>query len=270
MGLNCLIKQINSKYIRFRLHDSVTDHIAVFDLDGGVVDSTTECWANMEDWGDGWYLCEFAFTCDGSTGNPFWTIGLLDDSKTVSFEGRSQDAIYCWAVNNCDCANGLVGSYISSYSGGAPGTTHEADVGYLDATDIVSDQQGHLTMKYSQRPADTITETTVVNINDGGAATDKIELTIGTDNLLSANSRKTAGTDGDAGSPAGDVSDGAEHEVELEWMTNFLRAQLDDVSGTADTTCDMPESLDRVQLGSDEAGANACGGLIKELTISSE
>jgi hypothetical protein len=106
----------------------------------------------------------------------------------------------------------------------------------------------------------------VWSISDGGASTDRIYLTIEASSGVAR--VRTAISAGDAGNVTGttDLMDGVEHEVRVLLGHNHLRLIVDGAEeGTRDTAVDIPQGLDRWDVGHDEADANHLNGMISEL-----
>jgi hypothetical protein len=82
----------------------------------------------------------------------------------------------------------------------------------------------------------------------------------------------TAATAGDSGSSsiaAAVADDDLEHTYTAKVKTDELVLKYDSTSGAVDTTADMPNDLDRIDIGSSAGGAAGANGVITEVTIKS-
>lgn len=116
------LKQNGRKKIRLRFDNASTLRYAEFNLENGIVDSSSNATASIENYGNGWYRCIIKVTATATT---FYnTVQLLSDSGDLSYQGDGASGVYMWG------AMVEQGSYPTSYipnlSTGT--TTRSADV----------------------------------------------------------------------------------------------------------------------------------------------
>jgi len=106
-------------------------------------------------------------------------------------------------------------------------------------------------------------------LSDGGAAADRIRTSVVSTDKVAVDSAATAGAAGGVGVD-GDMMDGAKHEVRLRWEEDNLIVSRDGVDGTPDTSVDIPDDLDRIDIGMDTGLGVQARGLISNLRIYDE
>lgn len=116
------LKQNGRKKIRLRFDNASTLRYAEFNLENGIVDSSSNATASIENYGNGWYRCIIKVTATATT---FYNVvQLLSDSGDLSYQGDGASGVYMWG------AMVEQGSYPTSYipnlSTGT--TTRSADV----------------------------------------------------------------------------------------------------------------------------------------------
>jgi hypothetical protein len=79
----------------------------------------------------------------------------------------------------------------------------------------------------------------------------------------------TYATGGDGGTPlvAGDCVDGVIHSLRFRWETDNVICSRDGTDGAADGSADMPDDLDRIDVGTDTNQTNGFNGIISDFKI---
>jgi hypothetical protein len=245
---------------------SSSSELTYFDLNTGAVGTTgATTVASIEDWGNGWYRCIVVFAA-GATSLSCYVYPAEADGDIVFTGDGSTNDVYVWG------AQIEAGARSSSHipTAGVAATRNKDELQYVgddgNLGGVGSNLRGRASSRILLPSYDVAAELSLLTLSDGGAATDLIEATVGTDDALDAISAATAGNAGAAG-VAGDVADGALHDVTIGWRTDRLRITRDGVAGTDDTSVDPPDNLDRIDVGQDVAGAQQPGALISNLQI---
>ncbi|KKL72078.1 hypothetical protein LCGC14_2088530, partial [marine sediment metagenome] len=105
-------------------------------------------------------------------------------------------------------------------------------------------------------------------LSDGGASADLITGYIHDVDVARVGSQATGGDAGDNTVVGSNASDGVIHEHRVRWGSNFLSVSLDRVFTTPNSTADMPDDLDRIEIGSNRSGNIQTNGIISKLKIS--
>jgi len=114
---------------------------------------------------------------------------------------------------------------------------------------------------------DTASDEYLLSLSDGGSSADEVKIYVESSNdYIRAESAASGGNAGDA-TQATDVSDDTIHHVKIEYKPNYLAVTVDGSTGTPDTDCGIPDEIDRIDIGSDSAGANQFGGIISQLVF---
>lgn len=133
---------------------------------------------------------------------------------------------------------------------------------------VGSEKQGAFRFKVLSTPAFTPPSAfALVGASDGGSAADSIAVTVGTDGYVDVASAATGGAAGASVGPNINVCDGAIHDIVVSWSTNRLTCWVDGIQGTVDSVVDIPDELDRLEVGQDCAGASQGGILIGDVKV---
>ena len=107
----------------------------------------------------------------------------------------------------------------------------------------------------------------IATISDGGAAADRLMLSVETDDYCDFITRATAGDNGDVSSTSTDIANGVIHEVTGIWKTRHVRGKVDSDAIVQDLVATIPDDLDRIEPGQDHAAANQTCGVISNLKL---
>jgi len=236
-----------------------------FDLDHGTVGTETNCTGYIEDWGNDWFRCIMVISGNSNTYSCY--LYPADDDGDSSFTGDdSTPNIYVWGVMY---EQGM--EYCSSYIPTSGGTStrladqlrHKGDDG-----NITDNQQGTMVCGLLLEDYDNLASKYIAALSDGGVTTDRIAMLISaTSDVCGGISLKTAGNTGSSYS-TGDCVDGGIHAIRMRWEDDYLVAYRDGVpDASPDTSCDMPDDLDRIDIGMSQAISNHTTGLIENLRI---
>jgi len=239
-----------------------------FDLDNGIVGSASNSTGYIEDWGNDWYRCIMVFTGDGAAHT--FAVYLAEADNDVTFAGDDITAsTYVWGVMY---EQGI--DYATSYIPTSGGTStrlrdrlrHKGDDG-----NITNNQQGTFVCDILLPDFDIGSTKRLFSFNEGGLSTDRIFMYVSsTSDIPACGSYATAGNTGVSGTLV-DVADGVKHALRMTWKTDEL-TQYDDGTpdSSPDTSCDMPDDLDRIEIGSSYSIAGQFLGLIQNIRIYDE
>ena len=88
-------KKAEYNYIRF-WEDSISGRQCYFDLENGVATNVNMTSVNIQNVGDGWYLCSAVLSV--SAGSFGYRINLTPNGTTTSYNGTGTDGIYIWGA----------------------------------------------------------------------------------------------------------------------------------------------------------------------------
>jgi len=136
--------------------------------------------------------------------------------------------------------------------------TRAADTRYFKGDDgnlggVGSDKKGSLFLK-SLIPGDITlgANLELAAINDGGDSGDEILLYADTSGHVNATITASGGTPRTVSGPAVDITDGAQHKIQLTWQAGRAKIWVDNTGGTENTdvvAADIPDTLDRINPG---------------------
>ena len=215
----------------------------------------------------GWYRCWITFTGTVALHNMRVILANADGDANGVGDGVTVN-LYFWG------AQVEPGSYPSSYVSSIPSPIPRGtDTLYFKGDDgnlggVGSQLQGTAYAEILFPSYDLPVDATILSLNDGGAAADQIVLSL--DAATDALKLTTAATAGNAGSITGttDLVAGTIKLVRCTWRTNREKIYVGSITeGTPDTSCDIPNDLDRINIGSNTTGASQLGGLIRDIKI---
>ena len=222
--------------------------------------------AYMEDWGDDWCRCILVYP--GAAVHPH-QIGPADDDNDSTFVGDGLTVnTWIWGAGHSDEGLGYPTSYIYTTAAGATRLKDQlrtvADDGNLGG--VGSELRGTIEFDFLVPNMDRTVTTYFFNISDGGAAADMIEIKLNSADQIEVKMTATAGLNGDVTSTT-TVTDGIRHRCRLTWKESDLRLYIDGLLEARDTACDVPDNLDRINIGMDAGGSAQLSGLISNLKV---
>lgn len=141
--------------------------------------------------------------------------------------------------------------------------TYKGDDGSVGAT-----SRGTINFKTLIEDYDNSTSNYIVSLSDGGASSDRIIAQV----YLTGDVFRyfSAASGGDSGSVIGttDVSNGSIHEGRITWETDSANLFVNgSAEGSEDTAVDIPNDLDEIAIGSDQAGASQLNGVVSGIMV---
>jgi len=230
-----------------------TPAVAYFNLNTGVVGTATGCDSYIEDWGDGWYRCAIRYT--GTAAIHTHILGAADADNDDTFVGGFTPNVYLWGAN-IRRGDRFV-PYLYTESSTTWGTIF-TDTFYFKGDDgnlggVGSNGTGTIIFSGIQGPYTKVWggEFTIVNIADGAAATDLIQIT-----QIASSSQALKFVTTSTETPNGLVTgtsnflDNIPHNIKATWKTNELKLYFDGVAeGSTDTSVTLPNDLDQIGIG---------------------
>jgi hypothetical protein len=265
---SCFVKPSARDWILLRAYETVSaqGHGSAFDVTNGVVGTWNQ---NINAAGiigpyhGGFYRCFVTWTQTGTEAvTPY--IYLSNADNLASYEG-SEAAVIVWGAQLEE------GTYPSSQidNNGAGHTTRVADSLMYKADDgfVNNSQNGTIYAEILKPNADSLLGM-VADITDGGSASDRVRLQIdATTDSGRLWMRASGGNNGDLTGTT-DVCDGSEHRLQVNYKTNAANLLIDGTQeGTPDSSCDVPNDLDELDVGQGAADSSQLNGGIKVLRI---
>ena len=264
---SCWLKKSGRSWVRL-LAAQATFAYAFYDIDTGATGTTSNVTdVGIEDWGNGWFRCWMKFTGDQSASTGF-TIAPAEGDNDAVYDNLGSDSIHLWGAQ-LETAVDYPTSYVPTTSAAATRNKDElrykGDDGNLGGAG--SDQVGSMSAVQLLGDQDAATSGLVLSLSDGGSSADRISLygRHTSDNAL----LEIAATGGSSASEQGttDVDDGKVHHVGAAWITDNGRLLVDGSDEGKDTDVDIPDNLDRIDVGQYITGSNQLQGLISQLKI---
>lgn len=266
---SAFVKKENRSWVRLTFFASSGAFSAAystyFDLANGVIGSSTTATCGMEDWGDGWYRCWIGQPAD-ATGTVDYGIFLAENDNDITFDGLNQVSVYAWG-QQIDEDVDYPTSYVPTV--GAAATRDKDELTYKgDDGNVRNNQIGTVTMSVFSPSYDLTSDTAPFTMSDGGAVGDRIVIL----NLAAGDVANvtTSATAGNAGSVTGttDICDGKIHDLKVTWIVDSLKLYVDGAEeGVEDTTVDIPDDIDKIDIGMFSGNTNQINGLISNIKI---
>jgi hypothetical protein len=249
--------------------DTVANCTCYFDLDNCAVGTSGAGAAGyIEDWGNGWCRCVILFTGTAAAHTFKIQTADADNDKSVVGDGSTKNT-YIWGAQiEVRSMTRYATSYIPTAGGQA---TREDDFLRFKGDDgnlggVGSEQQGSMACKFLIPQSDSIGHA-IACLSDGSSANDNITLEINSSDYLDVNTRASGGNNGDVTDNA-DVTDGVIVAARITWKTDQLTLYRNGSSvGTPDTAVDIPDDLDRIQIGGDRSNGDELDGIMSDFKI---
>jgi hypothetical protein len=137
-----------------------------------------------------------------------------------------------------------------------------------DDGNVTNNQEGSCRIKFLvPDETDTRYSPRLLSLNDGGLGNDRIYFYVvaSTEKLVFA-SFVTTGTDRAIGSSA-NIRDGELHNAFFHWATDDMKLILDDTDISTSNDVDIPDDLDRIEIGGFYASTQQVNGHIAHIKI---
>ena len=209
-----------------------------------------------------YYRCCIVFT--GTAAVHDLRIYSCEADNDLSFAGNGSDVnVFVWG-GQCEQSDYMSSPMITS---GATQTRLKDQLRYVAGGNIGGEDVGAGTVVadilLSDYDIGSPSTLYFYTISDGGAVADRVASYIAADELFYSITRATAGNNGDVSVNPGDCADGIKHDLQTDWDTDALTLYRDEVQGTTDSSADMPDDLDRMDVGHDSNAGNHFDGLIQ-------
>jgi hypothetical protein len=260
-------QKINRTWLRFAVNNNGTNSTASFDLDNGVIGGTSNADGHgMINYGNDWYRCWMTWVHDAAEARAV-AVQIAEGDEDPIFDGLSQNSLYVFG------AQVEAGNYPTSYietPNGATATRLKDQLRYEGLANlggVGSNQQGALACKALLPNIDT-PAAYLITLSDGGAAADRV--------LLRGNAAGdtigalTAATGGNGGlvNSTTQISSNVVRSIAAQYKKNHLSLIIDGASeGTVDTTVDIPDDLDRIDIGQSWTAGEQLNGIISDIRI---
>ncbi|MCP4640597.1 MAG: hypothetical protein GY851_09200 [bacterium] len=221
----------------------------------------TSTW--IEDWGDGIYRCGWTFTTGGADAGATTLYAHLMSGGNQTYNGDGSSGLHLWG---CQVEVGTGHGTSLVVTAGATATRLKCQERYVaddgNIGGVGSEKRGRLSFYFLFPDYDLPAAVSLATLSDGGAAADQIAVTVAA--AGDAVTVTTAASGGDAGSVtvAADVVDNVRHRCVVSWIEDDLRLTVDGTTGTPDTAVDIPDDIDRLDIGMDRSAASQPGCLI--------
>lgn len=248
----------------FIWNNSVANCRVWFNLSTGVVGTTAAAvvGASIEDWGNGWYRCSMTFTGTAAGHAIRFQSADADGDSAVPGDGATVNT-YIWGtqVELADTMRSYVPTTTAAATKAVDTLTFKGDDGNIKNNGVGAIEIKTLNPDYAESTLALV----ACSLNDGGATADRIQLYASNNNATIL----TAATGGDGGSIASstDVVDGILNTTRLLWETDNLEAFVNGVSVGTDVDADIPDDLDRIDVGKSHTTSNNLNGVIAEFKL---
>jgi hypothetical protein len=187
-------------------------------------------------------------------------IAAADGAAGMHFHRESGGGTLEFYIYNVQqIENGEYHTYCDIYPTLAAAVTRAADSIYWKGDDgnlggVGSEKQGCVKFKVKCQYSSWAIQVaqTLLEISDGGASADRLNIQVNTSNYAQVVIDATGGTTRTAIGPATDIMDGSEHDIQISYRPGRVVVYVDGVAGTPITTAviaDIPDNLDRVTAG---------------------
>ena len=237
-----------------------------FDLDAGTIGTTgAEATAYIENWGDGWHRCVLVFT--GKTTQVEARIFACESDLDGYFAGDTSNNIYVWGaqVEQSDYMTSYILTEGSTTTRLADKLRYKGDDGNLGG--VGSDERGTAFLDIMIGDIYDGTNYTVFELNDDGKVGDKISMHIyhGRSPWAEIND-ETIPTVANTGTNVFRNNTNINH-LRLLWEENNVKCFVNGSEEISDTSCTIPDDLDRIDIGTTRTGNQGLNGIISNFQI---
>ena len=245
------VRENGRKKIRLRFDNASFLRYADFDLENGIVDSSSNSTASIESYGNGWYRCSIKVTATATT---FYNVvQLLSDCSSLNYQGDGTSGIYIWGAQLEQ--GSFPTSYIPNY-GTAAGVTRSAETanGSGDAATF-NDSEGVLMAEISALANDGTDR--VLSLNDG-SANNRIVLYYNTSNNLIAQVYSISNTI-QATITVNDLNITNLSRISIKYDTNSIKLYLNGFLKGTQSISNAPINLSELDFDNGIGSANFYG-----------
>jgi hypothetical protein len=267
--LSIWTKAANRSWLRMWGTGVTSQPSAYYDLSTPAVGTTANVTeSGVEDWGNGWVRCWLTFTAD-TTGPLLWRIFAAEGDGDAVFDGLDQDSLYLFGAQ-IEASIDYPSSYILTTGSTATRVKDELRFeGLANLGGIGSDRRGRVECDILIGNQNSTAVKNPWDITDGGSGGERLNMAVSTADKAQGFVRQNAGTEVSITDAVIDIADGAIHEIAFEWRTDRARQLVDGAEdGTVDVVCEMPDDLDRIDVGMNLSSGGQLNGVISNLRIS--
>jgi len=262
-SFSCWNKPGNNDWIKLE-NVTVANCYAYFNADtGGIGTVGGGCTAHVfpHPWVNSLY--RFWITFDGTVAAHTFQIlsCTADNDDTYSGGGGVDMYMYGAQIELHDFAT----SYVPT-AAGATTTRLKDQLRFIAGANIGGEDigQGTIVADFLFPDFDNQTTKRGISINDGGSANDRVESSITSNDRFTITSMATAGNNGTA-NVVSDVVDGNIKRCSILWETDNLTCIEGTTDGTVDATADMPDDVDRIEVGARYDGITQFAGILSDI-----
>ena len=140
--------------------------------------------------------------------------------------------------------------------------TYKGDDGNLGG--VGSELKGTVACKVLLPNKDVLVQRNILSLSDGGSGVQNIDCFVATNEKFGI----FVISGGDNGiSVIGSIADNEVHNVRGRWQTDSVISTVDGENGTEDTSCDIPDDLDEIDVGMAANNAGQLNGIISDVKI---
>jgi hypothetical protein len=242
--------------------------------DGSIENKHADLTVSVKAYDTDTYYCVIKVTSNKATATRDWFY-ILESAGGASYDGDSSSfpaGLYIDAVQleQADWASSYIPTSGSTATRVKDQLYYKGDDGNLGG--VGSNKSGTICADVLLPDHDLAASAYVATLSDGGSSNDRVALLldasgVGDDGYAFIRSTE-GGVQVDMRPQTLDMVDGDLHTLKLAWRANLVEMLRDGAKATPDTVCaDMPNDLDRIDVGQSQAAANGLGGLISNLRI---
>jgi hypothetical protein len=255
-----VVSKGDKNWVRLR-NSTVANCDAYFNISAGTIGTVgAGATAEIIDLGSDRYLVAIMFTGTVAAHTFQALSALADTDDTFAGDGSTKNTYFWGSVIG-------KGAYPFSYIKTTTSSqTRVADNLYFKGDDgNLGDQLGTIVAGFLHRAYTPTVVENLITISDGGAAADCLNLRMDTSKHLEIYC-KDGGVEQVHVAGSTDACDDDDHKGRARYHANHVWGLLDDASEISeDTACTIPNDIDRIHIGCDEAGVNQFRGWIRKV-----